>query len=246
MHDARVARAPSASGDVLFPTDNCRFCRVGGRVVVLNLRTGRYHVLGVAAAHIWTLAVNGARVGAIVESVQMSFGVDPRVAARDVTAFLKTCTASTLLSPHAADTSAARLPAPRRQLTTFVALGAIFGTRRTLRIRGFPAAYARQRQFRRAEGVADISLSAALRVFSRAENFFSVGNAGADCLPRSLALHRFLLSAGFEAAHVLGVRCDPFAAHAWVEVNGGPVCDSTSHVARFTPIARIEDAPPTG
>jgi hypothetical protein len=86
---------------------------------------------------------------------------------------------------------------------------------------------------------AEMSLSTAIRVFQRAENFFSTRYAGIDCLPRSLALHRFLLSVGLNANHCIGVRCFPFGAHAWVEVKGTLVCDSESFVNKYNEISRV-------
>jgi hypothetical protein len=81
-------------------------------------------------------------------------------------------------------------------------------------------------------------LRTALLAFSRAENCFSVGDSRIDCLPRSLALHRFLRSVGIGAEHCIGVRRFPFGAHAWVEITGSVVLDSPAFVRDFHVIAR--------
>lgn len=59
------------------------------------------------------------------------------------------------------------------------------------------------------------------------------------CLFDSLSLMRFLLSAGAEAAFTIGVRTHPFAAHAWVSIDGTPVNDRLGQAASFAPILRI-------
>ncbi len=79
----------------------------------------------------------------------------------------------------------------------------------------------------------------ALRAFQIAENFITVSDVNIDCLPRSLALHRFLASCDVPAQHCIGVRRYPFGAHAWVEVNGVPVCDTATFVEQFSVLARL-------
>ena len=85
----------------------------------------------------------------------------------------------------------------------------------------------------------EVPLERAERAFRLAENFFLMRKAPRDCLPRSLALYRFLLGAGIPANHVIGVHRYPFEAHAWVEANGRVICDSTYFVSGFTELARL-------
>jgi hypothetical protein len=84
----------------------------------------------------------------------------------------------------------------------------------------------------------DATLARALAAFARAENFFVHPEAPADCLPRSLALFRFLRAIGLRAEHVIGVHRMPFCAHAWVEFAGDVVLDADRR-ATFKPLARL-------
>ena len=59
------------------------------------------------------------------------------------------------------------------------------------------------------------------------------------CLPNSLALARHLVSNGYEARLVLGVKLRPFGAHCWVEHEGLVVSDQLEMIQPFTPILAI-------
>jgi hypothetical protein len=66
----------------------------------------------------------------------------------------------------------------------------------------------------------------ALAGFLRAENFISLSDAPNDCLPRSLALFRFLRTLNLPCSHHIGCRRYPsLTMHAWVEVAGEVVLD---------------------
>ncbi|MBT0667400.1 lasso peptide biosynthesis B2 protein [Novosphingobium profundi] len=56
------------------------------------------------------------------------------------------------------------------------------------------------------------------------------------CLPRSIAIIRCCLRTGHEAALVIGVRINPFAAHCWAQ-RGSTVLGDSLEIARiYTPI----------
>lgn len=59
------------------------------------------------------------------------------------------------------------------------------------------------------------------------------------CLFDSLALVRFLRSAGHEAEIVFGVRARPFSAHCWVERQGEVLSDLNGQFASYAVILRI-------
>jgi len=61
--------------------------------------------------------------------------------------------------------------------------------------------------------------------------------AGAVCLPRSLTLTVLLTRRGIDGTIRLGAahRGGQFMAHAWVEVGGSPVNDSSDVAERFAP-----------
>ncbi|HJU64930.1 MAG TPA: lasso peptide biosynthesis B2 protein [Gemmatimonadaceae bacterium] len=78
------------------------------------------------------------------------------------------------------------------------------------------------------------------RLVERIEYSIALGAAffpgRALCLEQSLALHFLLRRAGVESRLRLGVQPHPFAAHAWVELNGEPVNDVLEHIKHFTPL----------
>jgi hypothetical protein len=55
----------------------------------------------------------------------------------------------------------------------------------------------------------------------------------ARCLEQSLALCFLLRRHGRDAIVRLGVRPYPFAAHAWVELDGAPIAESPEHLRAF-------------
>lgn len=56
------------------------------------------------------------------------------------------------------------------------------------------------------------------------------------CLERSLVLYYGLRRRGVAVALRLGVRAYPFAAHAWVELEGSPVNENSDFLKDFEPI----------
>ena len=56
------------------------------------------------------------------------------------------------------------------------------------------------------------------------------------CLERSLVLYHYLRRAGVSVRLRLGVQPYPFAAHAWVELEGKPLNNVPEHVGHFTPV----------
>jgi hypothetical protein len=60
-----------------------------------------------------------------------------------------------------------------------------------------------------------------------------------QCLPLSLALADRLRRCGFAPAIILGVRATPFAAHAWVVLDGIVMSDTLDETRVYTPILVI-------
>jgi hypothetical protein len=77
------------------------------------------------------------------------------------------------------------------------------------------------------------ALDAHLRAFAAADRIFSPHDR---CLPRSIALAQVLIDAGHSASLVLGVRANPFAAHAWVQIRDAVVGDDLDRVRTYSPI----------
>ncbi|TCU18197.1 lasso peptide biosynthesis B2 protein [Rhizobium sullae] len=57
-----------------------------------------------------------------------------------------------------------------------------------------------------------------------------------SCIPDSLACLFFLVNEGCKANFVIGVRENPFMAHAWLEINGAVANDVVANVFHYTPI----------
>jgi transglutaminase superfamily protein len=170
------------------------------------------------------------------------YDVDAARLDADLERFAQRCAADGLLlpaqpgagEPAAAASGSARPPrfaAP----TTLGALRSLAATQWALRRAGFRAVYERCAAL--PAGGEDARLERAVAAFSRAENLFVARRAPDDCLVRSLALYRFLRSAGIPAQHLIGVQRFPFLAHAWVECDGVPVLDERRRRQQFTPLA---------
>jgi hypothetical protein len=61
----------------------------------------------------------------------------------------------------------------------------------------------------------------------------------AACLPDSLAMERFLSSAGHRATLVFGVTWRPFLAHCWLQTDRELLSDTPDRIAHFTPIRSV-------
>jgi hypothetical protein len=228
------------------PAAPIRHAVVDGSVVILDLRRGTYRLLDRVASAMWSAFTGGDAMDddAVVRSLLERFAVEPDRLRHDVAAFRATCVADGLLvAAHADDFSQSAAPRGASRRIVFPALAAwnhLAGTALLLRRRGFAAAYraaAACSAAARTHGD-DAALDRASRAFARAENFFVARRAPDDCLPRSLALFRFLRAMGLPAVHVIGVRRAPFYAHAWVECHDRVVLDA-DHRPDLTTLARI-------
>jgi Transglutaminase-like superfamily/Coenzyme PQQ synthesis protein D (PqqD) len=224
------------------PAHFIRQCTLEGLVVVLDLRVSQYLIFDEVASCMWTVLLSIPDRSQRVDEIVSRFNVPRSKCEHDMDEFLKSCEKRGLLCQGAAELpKAAGCRVPYRSPNVLNAWKSLYATRRSLAISGFSETYHLHLRITTPEtsnGRRVGSLSAAIRAFNRAENLFSVRDAPNDCLPRSLALHRYLLSAGFDADHCIGVRRFPFGAHAWVEVARTVVCDSESFVGQFTEIAR--------
>jgi hypothetical protein len=60
------------------------------------------------------------------------------------------------------------------------------------------------------------------------------------CLARSLAMFSLCRARGIPVQFVIGVRSDPFAAHAWVQKDTAVLNDTAEQVNLYTPIMVLE------
>jgi hypothetical protein len=223
----------------LFVAPQLRTTLVADHLVILDLAAGAYLILDEIATVIWGELLRPAAdrdVAAIAER----FGAPTSVVAADVVVFADQQMAAGRLSPHHGDLEPAlAAPAPRRRPSLARAWWERARADRDLR-RGFSAAY-RSRTDPPADPVnpdARAPVDSVVATFAAAENLYPTPAAPLDCLPRSLALTRFLRTSGWPAEHVIGVAMYPFKAHAWVEVNGTPIRQGSTFVKRFTVIQR--------
>jgi hypothetical protein len=60
--------------------------------------------------------------------------------------------------------------------------------------------------------------------------------AADQCLPRAIAAWRLCRRGGIDAALILGVRLDPFAAHSWVQTGDAVLVGDFERARLYTPI----------
>ena len=180
----------------------------------------------------------------VLRTVLAQFAVEPGRARRDLAAFRERCLADGTFAEAAAGAppfvSGQRSAVKRVVWPAFAAWRCLAGTALLLRRRGFATAYRVSTALAPAprDLSGDRALDRAIAAFVLAENFFVPRRAPDDCLPRSLALFRFLRMMGLPAEHVIGCRRAPFFAHAWVECGGRVVLDDDLR-SELTTIARV-------
>jgi hypothetical protein len=242
-----MATAPGVS---FVPSPDVFAAEIGGALIALDLGSGAYHAFDQVATEMWrALTELGDRASAL-ERLRARYDADPVRIERDLDALIARLTAGGFARWETAGAAGDREPrsiprgrARARRPSTARAWWCLARTVLALRRRGFSAAYRRSADAALVEPVApherDAVAERAVRAFARAENLFVIGAAPRDCLPRSLALFRFLRECGVPAEHRIGVDRFPFRAHAWVEHGGRVVADHAGNAQTFTTIARI-------
>jgi len=219
--------------------ENVRHVESDGRAVLLDLRSEAYFVLDPVATEMWGAVTAGQPREEAIRSLGERYDVEFERLAVDYDAFLRRCCEDGFLSETPSKEEAHPIAGKAsRRFPTFRAWWSLFRTSRRLRRDGFARTY---RSYARiARPASSGNLEDALNAFAAAENFYALKRAPQDCLPRSLALFRFLRNSGIPAQHRIGVRLFPFLAHAWVEVDGRVVHDDPSNPQRYATIAKIE------
>ncbi len=203
-------------------------------IFLLDERRGEYFGLDGRAAQLWPALIRGEPSGVaadddVLATLRQSAQVQGWLIAADCRAAL----------PPSEDTLGRQTPGA---LTWVGAYGCLLRAFVSLKWRGFARTYAwarsalayRAREAKDAQGV-----SRGTDLFRRAESLVMSRRGLDDCLPRSLALFVYLRRAGIPVRHHIGVRCYPFAAHAWVEHERNPLLDRDRRVDCFTSIATI-------
>jgi hypothetical protein len=224
-------------------SDHIRFCNVHGRVIILDLCDGEYLIFDEAATFLWDVICSTPPLEHAITAFAHKFGISPIQAGHDLKTFVDDCISRRLITRAEPTIRECTGESLRKPMTILNAWLCLRRTRNSLRERGFAKTYWEHMNLKfggtHLSCDIDAKLRDCLQRFRYAENGFCVRNADIDCLPRSLALHRYLLAGGVKVDHCIGVRRFPFGAHAWVRVNGRPFDDSPSFVEEFTVIATI-------
>jgi hypothetical protein len=229
------------TGALLHKSANIRSRIVDGLAVILDIRSGSYIVLDKVATTMWR-ALMRVPADERVETLCAKFDAPAERVANDLKAFTADCLDRGLVSvtPPVMPRPVERAGVPRSP-TAWLAWRMLLATTFALRFSTFQSVYLRYAALARRDPPLDANLilHRAESAFVKAETFFVIRTAPKDCLPRSLALYRFLLAAGLEANHCIGVNRFPFMAHAWVETGNSPVLDQTSKTRHYAELARI-------
>ena len=231
----------------LYVAPHVRHVWVGDRVVILDLRTESYFALDPIGSVMWRELVREQSRTACLENLHGELSVEAGRLARDLDGLAKKCLeAGWLVSTclvSSSTTPALPRGRPAQRFLTLRAWWTLLRVTRSITRRGFTRTYDELSQ-----GAAPVSpsdrdpealLSAAVLAFARAEEFFYLKAAPADCLPRSLALFRFLRAVGLPVEHCISVQQFPFTAHAWTQYRGRIVHDDPENQNRYTVIARM-------
>lgn len=229
--DARAA----ASLPRLFCGEHVRCVEIAQRLVLLDVSAGTYDVVDEVGTQMWQQLLRNPDERDIA-CLAGTYGVPSAVIAADLAEF-----AAAQLAAGRLRTGELRIPPvaprlPRRRPTVWRALRERAGVEQDLR-RGFAVAYDKC-----TGPVADcapprLAVERLVRLFRTADGLYPAREAPLDCLPRSLALTRFLRMSGWPVTHMIGVALDPFEAHAWVELDGHPLDESPTTLLRYVTIA---------
>ena len=228
--------------------EHVRWVDLGDSVIALCLKSGTFVGFNGSAREIWKALADGDSAHAIGERLHRAHGVSGAIAQADVQSFTETCRRRRLLDGGVEEAArrqthppaAARRTAPTRAR----ALQAILTARALIRWFGFARGYAHAvavaERFPAGRASPDaMPVARATEAFLAAEYVVPSLLGHDDCLSRSLALFRFLRCAGLPVVHRIGVRATPFAAHAWVTLDGASLLEESARQRSFIPIATL-------
>jgi hypothetical protein len=219
---------------------------IQGMVVILDMAKEEYFVLDPVATSMWTALIVSDDMDESLISLQDKFSVAQSRLRSDLEGFRRSCIDKGFLQKI----KPAAVPCELNKVSDYPqthlflrAWWSLFRISRRLTNEGLSCAYNEcahlpipDTTMHRIDDLLKRSLSA----FAKAENIFLSRQAPKDCIPRSLALFRFLRSVGIPVEHCIGVRRYPFFAHAWVEYRGEVVHDNPFHKDMFTVLTRLE------
>jgi transglutaminase superfamily protein/coenzyme PQQ synthesis protein D (PqqD) len=221
-------------------SDTIRFAEVDGLYVILDLVSGNYFILNETASEMWELLLHAS-------SKQEDSAIKGRQRDDDLNSFIAQCLELQFLSTQPKE-RLRRSQALRssycnaKRFLIWRAWLSLTRTAASMRMKGFPQTYLNYSNLGDARCSLDGSdlITLAQDAFLSAENVFWYRRAPEDCLPRSLALFRFLRCLGIPAIHRIGGRRVPiFFMHAWVEHNGVVILDDQRNASECTVLASI-------
>jgi len=226
-----------------FATEHVLQGFVANDMILLDLVHGEYIIFDEVATAMWQCLTSDrlSLVGSLT-TLQRIFNAEPSQLERDLSTFLIRCLArGWLRAEDTADYLAPGEDSPLQGVHTSPYHTRGWGwpgawlclacTERELNQKGLSGIFASWPELGKPVDQTVLSpqeqlhLQAALKAFRFAENFYISPSAPDDCLPRSLALFRFLRRMGIPAEHCLGFERFASGAHAWVECEGNLLLD---------------------
>lgn len=215
--------------------DDISYCRIGERLVFLDVGSDRYfHLPGpleqALTAHLDGTGCSRSQLDQLIERAIL---VPATVAVSDDRSSIRPVSRSAMEA--ASEPQRFRLSERLEVFTTVLVtrIALKFSTLKKV-LEGLQAA----RRFRttssaQREAFPERQILDASAAFRRARLYVPIDMR---CLLDSIAMARFLLRRGIPAHIVFGVALDPFSAHCWVQVDDLVLNDSVGNVASHTPI----------
>ncbi len=240
-------------GKSLVPSRNIRYALVDNLIIIMDFRTENYFALDASATKIWLLLVqHSGNIDRVCSDLQDQVEEEKRDSVfSGLRIFINDCKDRGFLEDSQSSHFSFIPKAPGLLLRThfnglgsptLAALVSLYQTVRMLRQHGFSITYGfYSKSFdARVSHPSKVTIQQMLTAFLRAENFVSLADAPNDCLPRSLALFRFLRTMGISCKHYIGVRRYPsMTMHAWVEHENQVLVDRAES-KDFIPLATID------
>jgi hypothetical protein len=209
------------------PSSFVRFAQVEDVVAILDLRGNAYHLLDEVASQMWLLLSGDPKpVAEHRRRLHALFDADPARIDLDFDRFVDGAIKDGLLASEGDMPTSGAAPLRRGPFPALMAWWCLAKTVMSLRWQGFEVTYNSVSMVAIGPSKPFWGIDRCLASFARAENAIVLPRAPQDCLPRSLALFRFLLAMGYPVGHRIGVSVKPFSAHAWVEFEGRVLSDA--------------------
>lgn len=217
--------------------DGLHYCVAGSDVIFLDVYRNRYSALPADASDAFQrIAERGGLIFEEDEATLHGLIRDGHLAVTDQV--------DGAFSPAGIQTPRADLQdeAHRTRRFRYVALAFFWETRAALELRVRSLSSVLRRAGMRGATITRTGLDITGQIAALSQAFDHTGlilGRTNRCLVRSLALFSVLRNRGIAAQFVIGVRAQPFAAHAWVQYDGTVLNDCVEQVSCYTPILAL-------